>query len=83
VAGSCPNSTQTPSTALIGVQMGELFPKLTVSGDLGIEGPKFSDITGGGARAYNFGPSISWRPFDSGRIRSRVKAADARAEEAL
>ncbi len=71
-------------TAQIGVAVSELFPKLTFSGSLGVDATHFSDLTGGAnTRGYAFGPSISWRPFDFGRIQARITAADERAKEAL
>jgi multidrug efflux system outer membrane protein len=69
-------------TAQIGVAVGDLFPKVTLNGAIGVEAPNFSGLTDGGS-VYSYGPSISWTPFDSGRLRARVKATDARAEEAL
>ncbi|MCB0336726.1 MAG: efflux transporter outer membrane subunit, partial [Bdellovibrionales bacterium] len=70
------------STARIGVATGELFPKLQVRGSLGMDAPKFSDLSTN--RTFNsFGPSISWAAFDLGRLRYEIRRADKAAEEAL
>lgn len=69
-------------TAMIGVAVGELFPKITISGSVALEADTFNNIPNG-AETYNFGPSFTWSPFDLGRLRSRIKAQDAKAQEAL
>ena len=37
----------------------------------------------GGIEAFSLGPSIFWAAFDLGRVRARIRAADARTEAAL
>ncbi len=69
-------------TARIGVAVGELFPKLELGGSLGVEAPEFSDLTDGRG-TYRWGPSITWRPFDFGRLRSLVKSQEAVRTETL
>ena len=71
------------TTARIGVQTADLFPRVTFNGSLGLEAGKGSDLTRSGANTYAFGPRISWAAFDLGRVRARIKAADARAEADL
>lgn len=69
-------------TALVGVAVGELFPKIQISGSVGLEANTFNNIPDG-AETYHFGPSFTWSPFDLGRLRSKIKAQDAKTEEAL
>ncbi len=69
-------------TARIGVAVGELFPKLEIGGSLGVEAPELSDLTEGRG-TYRWGPSITWKPFDFGRLRSLIKAQEATSTEAL
>lgn len=69
-------------TARIGVAVGELFPKLEFGGSLGVEAPELSDLTEGRG-TYRWGPSITWRPFDFGRLRSLIKAQEATSTETL
>jgi outer membrane protein TolC len=64
------------------VATGDLYPKLELSGSLGVEAADFSNLTNG-AGTYRFGPSLTWAPLDTGRLRARVRAQDARTEGAL
>ncbi len=70
-------------TALIGVQKGEFFPKLQLTGSFGYENTEGEGLFHSNREVYSYGPSITWTPFDFGSIRAKVKAADQRAEEAL
>ncbi|MCB0323026.1 MAG: efflux transporter outer membrane subunit [Bdellovibrionales bacterium] len=69
-------------TALIGAAIAELYPKIQLQGTLGVEASDFADLTKG-VGTYTYGPTISWTPFDSGRLRALVRAQDERANEAL
>ncbi len=71
------------ATARIGVEVADLFPRVDFVGSVALEASEFSGLTSPGAGAYSFGPHISWAAFDLGRVHQRVKAADARAEQAL
>ena len=70
------------SNARIGVALGELFPKITFTGSLGVDAPSLSQINLDGSFNY-FGPSISWAALDTGRLRARVNVADQTTIEAL
>ncbi len=71
------------ATARIGVEMADLFPRVTFNGSVALEASSLSRLSSSGADAYSFGPRITWAAFDLGRVRQRIKAADARAEQAL
>src|ERR1017187_8171620 len=60
------------STADIGVQTAELFPKFTLLATGGLQSLSAGDWFTSGARYWSAGPMISWRIFDLGRIRSQV-----------
>ncbi len=70
-------------TALIGVAEGELYPRLTLAGNLGLESEDLSDLFEGDSGVFGIGPSIRWNLFDAGRRRHGVEAQDARAEQAF
>lgn len=70
-------------TADIGVALGELYPKISLTGRIGYEATHFSDLGKGLGEFYSWGPGISWRPFDNGTLRARARAADARSLQAL
>lgn len=70
------------ANARIGTALGELFPKITVSGSLGVQASVFNQLDRN-AYFYNFGPSISWAAFDTGRLRNQVDVREQQTEEAL
>lgn len=71
------------STARIGIEVADLFPRVTLVGSVALQAESFSGLTSPGADTYNFGPRISWAAFDLGRVRQRIKAAGAQADGAL
>lgn len=70
------------ATARIGVEQAELWPKLTLTGSFGATAQSPGDLTATGAERWAFGPALSWRILDFGRIRQQVLAQEARAEGA-
>ena len=71
------------STAAIGVETAELFPKFSLIGTAGFQSLSLSDWFAPGGRYWSAGPTVRWRFLDFGRIRAQVKAATARQEQAL
>lgn len=71
------------TTARIGVETAELFPKFSLVGTAGLQSLSTGDLLTSGSRYSSFGPSASWRLLDFGRIRNRIQAANAREEAAL
>ncbi len=71
------------ATARVGVAMGDLFPKVTLTGSLGYEGPTLSQLGAGDTRFFSLGPSITWAAFDLGRVRARISSAKAQTDAAL
>ncbi|MDH3509015.1 MAG: TolC family protein [Gammaproteobacteria bacterium] len=66
----------------IGVEVAEFYPRLDFAGTFGWTGTDGGDLGSSQAERWTFGPLISWRILDFGRIRQRVRAAEARAEGA-
>jgi len=64
-------------------EMANLFPTVTLNGSVRLEAASFSGMTSPGGDTYQFGPRLTWAAFDLGRVRQRIKAADARAQGAL
>jgi multidrug efflux system outer membrane protein len=71
------------ATARVGVAVGDLFPKVTMTGQVGYFAPTFGQFGTGEARFFSFGPSISWAAFDLGRVRARIGSARAQTDAAL
>jgi NodT family efflux transporter outer membrane factor (OMF) lipoprotein len=70
-------------TANIGVQTAELFPKFTLTGVAGFQSFALSDWFTGGSKYWSAGPTVTWRIFDMGRVRSQIQAANAQAQQSL
>ncbi len=71
------------STALIGVAVSDLFPKVSLNGRFGWNGLDRDAIGDNTAEIYHYGPSISWAIFDLGHVRANINASRASAEGAL
>ena len=71
------------STARIGVEVADLFPKVTFFGRAGYVASSIGDLGSGGSESYAFGPQISWAAFDLGRVRARIEVANAQTDAAL
>jgi len=71
------------ATARVGVAVGDLFPKVTLTGQVGYFAPTFGQFGTSEARFFSFGPSISWAAFDLGRVRARIGSAKALTDAAL
>lgn len=71
------------ATARVGVAVGDLFPKVTLVGEVGYFAPTFGDFGQSQARFFSVGPSISWAAFDLGRVRARITSAKAQTDAAL
>lgn len=70
-------------TARIGVEVADLFPRVTFVGSIGLEADKLANLGASGSAAGSFGPHISWAAFDLGRVYQQIRAAEARAEASL
>jgi outer membrane protein TolC len=68
--------------ARIGVAKAELYPIFSLPGTLTLEAFDVGNLNSG-ALAYSFGPSFRWSLFSAGRVRNRVRAEEARTQQAL
>jgi NodT family efflux transporter outer membrane factor (OMF) lipoprotein len=71
------------ATARIGVATAELYPKFTITGSAGLRSSDFSSWLTWDQRFWSFGPSVSWRVFDTGRTRAAIAEQEARQQQAL
>ena len=71
------------ATAEIGVTRADLFPRISLVGLLGFTSNRLSNLLQADSRSSSLGASLSWTPFDFGRVRSRIGASEARALQAL
>jgi multidrug efflux system outer membrane protein len=70
------------ATARIGVAKADLFPRLTLSGLIGFIAGDASELGEATSRAWAVSPVLSWGGLEPG-VRSRIVAAEARAQGAL
>jgi multidrug efflux system outer membrane protein len=71
------------ATAEVGVVTADLFPRITLTGSVAVQATDFVGLFKGGSDTFAIGPGIFWAAFDLGRVRARIRAADARTEAAL
>jgi multidrug efflux system outer membrane protein len=71
------------STALVGVAIGDYFPKVTFTGNFTYAAASPGNLGTGPSRGYVIGPGISWAAFDLGRVHAQVAQAHARDDVAL
>jgi outer membrane protein, multidrug efflux system len=71
------------SYADVGDEIAEYFPKVTLLGSFGWTSEDEELIGEQQAERWFYGPSITWSFLDFGRVRQRVKAAEARRDGAI
>jgi len=74
--------TLVSANARIGVAKAEYFPKITLTGVLGVESVSLSDLFTGGSRFWSIGPAMTVPLFTAGRIKNTVKGFEARQQQA-
>jgi outer membrane protein, multidrug efflux system len=71
------------ATARIGVVTADLFPRFTILGSSGVRSGDFTSWLSWSQRFWSFGPSASWRVFDTGRTRAAIEQQAAIQEQTL
>jgi len=71
------------ATARIGVARADLFPKLTISGNLGIQSSNFNAALNRAGGFWSVGPAMNWPLFDLNRRQANVELRQAVQEEEL
>jgi NodT family efflux transporter outer membrane factor (OMF) lipoprotein len=70
------------ATAQIGVAVADLFPRLTLNADAGIQASRFADLSSWAGRFFSLGPSLEIPIFSGGARRANVQLQDTKAQEA-
>lgn len=70
------------ATAAIGVEASAYYPQLNLLGAFGWSALTFGDLGEPEARRWQFGPSLTWRFLDFGRVKQYVRVAEAGEREA-
>jgi len=71
------------ANAEIGVAKGNFFPRITLTGHLGVNSRDLDDLFTGPAKIWGFGPGITLPIFTGGRNLANLEAAEARNQQAL
>jgi len=71
------------SSADIGSETANLFPKFYLTGDVGTQASSFGDLFMASAGMWSFGPSVRWSVFEGGAIRARIDIEKAENQAAL
>ncbi|HTV00892.1 MAG TPA: efflux transporter outer membrane subunit [Luteitalea sp.] len=66
-----------------GVAAAELYPRVTISGVLGLLAGRGSVFGTSDSRAWAVTPALSWAGFDLGSARARLRGAEAASRESL
>jgi len=65
------------STARIGVATADLYPRVTLGGEVGATGPSLGNLFAGGPFRWLLGSLINWSFTDQETVRARIRAAEA------
>jgi NodT family efflux transporter outer membrane factor (OMF) lipoprotein len=68
--------------ALVGAARTEYLPRVDVVGGIGLTSTTLDSLGKPGTSRYVVGPVVSWPLLDLGRVKTRVEATRARADEA-
>ncbi len=71
------------ATANIGVATADLFPRISLSGLIGFASNRLTRLGESDSQQYSFGAGLTWPILDFGRVRSRIAASEARAQQSL
>ena len=66
----------------IGMVTADLYPRFSLLGSLGLQARSVDGLFDSDSLRYSIGPGFSWPIFSGGRIRARISAADAEADQA-
>jgi outer membrane protein, multidrug efflux system len=70
-------------TARVGVATADLFPRVNVTGFIGLLSGDVSKLFTHGAGAYSVSPSVTWPALDLGGAHARLRAQEAKSDESL
>lgn len=71
------------SSADIGVQTAELFPKFFLTGDIGSQARVFGDLFTAAGGLWSLAAAVQWSVFEGGAIRARIDVEKAENKAAL
>lgn len=69
-------------TARIGVATAELYPKLSLTGSIGLESLSASQLFESASSTFGLGSIVNWRLFEGGKIRQQIAVQTAVQQQA-
>jgi outer membrane protein TolC len=70
------------AVAAIGVAEGDFYPRITLSGNLGLQALQLRDLDTDNAGIFGVGPALRIPLFEGGRLRGRLRLRESQAQEA-
>jgi multidrug efflux system outer membrane protein len=70
------------ATAGIGVATANFYPKVSFNGSVSLQATSLSALSDG-AEVYGVGPRLTWLGLNINRIRSQIRAAEAKTDGAI
>jgi NodT family efflux transporter outer membrane factor (OMF) lipoprotein len=70
------------ATANVGVAEGDFYPRIMLSGNVGLQALQLSDFGSWGSRQFGIGPQLSLPIFEGGRLRGMLHLREAQEQEA-
>ncbi|PTN52124.1 RND transporter, partial [Achromobacter xylosoxidans] len=70
------------AVAAIGVAEGDFYPRITLSGNLGLQALQLRDLDSDNAGVFGVGPALQIPIFQGGRLRGRLRLRESQAQEA-
>ncbi len=70
-------------TARIGVEVTELFPRVSLTGSFGLQARDAERYAERDSIAWSFGPLVQWRLFEFGRVLSAINVQEEKQRQAV
>jgi NodT family efflux transporter outer membrane factor (OMF) lipoprotein len=71
------------ATADIGVAVGDFYPRITLSANVGVQALHFGDLDELSSRMFGVGPALSVPIFEGGRLKGQLALRKAQQQEAI
>lgn len=71
------------ATARIGVATADLFPKISLTGNMNFQSSQLNNMLEWKNRAWSAGPSVDWQFFNASRVSSNIKVQKALQQQAI
>ena len=71
------------ATAQIGVATADLFPRFSLTGNLGQASMSLNDIALSSSSFWQLGPTVKWNIFNAGATRANIEVQKAKTEQSL